>query len=215
MKVLRLTLVGLLAALVFTPAAMAERVKPTFTFFSGAQDDAHWTPLDSADPNRMSLELEVGPFATGGPGYAGIFFNHVAGRPAPAQEPYFWHKEDRESPASGGSPRLTINFASGAMDLRPDEWSQEWRKVGGPDEHGEKGNWDVRGKPCPPNNDMEYAQARACFGSEPVTSVILVTDSNWMPDKMTGYTNWVDRVQYEGFEFSHASDNNNSTTGGS
>ena len=216
MKVLRMATIAFVAAMVFAPSAFAERVKPNIHFFSGAQDDAHWTPLDSSDGDRMSIELEVGPFATGGVGHAGLEFNHVEGRPAPVEEPYFWHKEDRESPASGGSPRLSIIFANGGvLDLRPDEWSQEWRKVGGEDEHGEQGNWDVRNHVCPTGMfDAEYEQVRPCFDGIPVADVILVTDSNWMPDKMSGYTNWVDQIQYDGFVFSHARDNNNSQATG-
>ena len=210
MKVVRLTLLGLLGLLVLAPAAMAERVKPNIHFFSGAQDDAHWTPKDSADGNRMSIELDVGPLATGGAGHAGLNLNHVEGRPAPTVEPYFWHKEDRASAFSGGSPRISIIYSNGRLDLRPDEWSTEWRQVGGANEHGEKGNWDASGGNCGFLFDVEYAQARNCFGNAPVVDVILVTDSNWMPDKANGYVNWVDRIQYDGFEFSHASDNNNS-----
>jgi hypothetical protein len=213
MQVLRLTLVGLLAAMLFAPTALAERVKPNIHFFSGAQDDAHWTPKDSADANRMSVELEVGPLATGGAGHAGLNFNHVEGRPAPTIEPYFWHKEDRASAFSGGSPRLSIIYSNGRLDLRPDEWSTEWRQVGGDDEQGEKGNWDATGGSCVFLFDVEYEQARECFGDAPVVDVILVTDSNWMPDKASGYVNWVDRIQYDGFEFSHPSDNNNSPNG--
>lgn len=198
------------AALVFAPSAMAERVKPNIHFFSSEQSDAHWTPKDSSDDDRMSIELEVGPFDPLTVRYAGLELNHVEGRPAPTIEPYFWHKEDRESPSSGGSPRLSIIFEDGAvLDLRPDEWSQDWRQVGGEDEHGEKGNWDVRNAACPFTYDVEYEQARSCVGETPVAEVILVTDSNWMPDKMTGYTNWVDQIQYDGFVFSHARDNNN------
>ena len=210
MKVVRLTLLGLLGALVLAPAAMAERVKPNIHFFSGAQDSAHWTPKDSSDANRMSVRLEVGPLATGGAGHAGLNLNHVEGRPAPTVEPYFWHKEDRASPASGGSPRISIIYSNGRLDLRPDEWSTEWRQVGGPDEHGEKGTWDATGGSCGFLYDVEYAQARNCFGNAPVVDVILVTDSNWMPDKANGYVNWIDQIQYDGFVFSHARDNNTS-----
>lgn len=211
MKVLRFTLVALVAAMVFVPSALAaERTKPNIHFFSGAQDSAHWTPKDSSDSNRMSIELEVGPFATGGVGYAGLEFNHEEGRPAPVVEPYFWHKEDRESPSSGGSPRLVIFFASGRLELRPDDWATTWRKVGGEGEDGEEGNWDATGGTCGFLYDVEYEQARECFEGQLVTNVHLVTDSNWMADKMSGYTNWVDQIQYEGFVYSHARDNNNS-----
>jgi hypothetical protein len=213
MRLLRFTLAALVAAVVFVPSALAaERVKPNIHFFSGAQDDAHWTPKDSSDANRMAIELEVGPFATGGVGYAGLEFNHEEGRPAPAVEPYFWHREDRATASgqTGGSPRLVIFFEDGRLELRPDEWSTEWRQVGGEDEHGEKGNWDATGGNCVFLYDVEYEDARECFEGRLVTNVHLVTDSNWMPDKMSGYTNWVDQIQYEGFVYSHASDNNNS-----
>lgn len=210
MQLLRCAAVAIVASLVFVPTALSERVKPNIHFFSGAQDDAHWTPKDSSDANRMSIELEVGPAATGGLGYAGVNLNHVEGRPAPVIEPFFWHREDRASATSGGSPRMSIIFTDGAvLDLRPDEWSTEWRKVGGEDEHGEQGNWDVRGGACGFRFDVEYEEARGCVGETPVADVILVTDSNWMPDKASGYTNWVDRIQYDGFVFSHARDNNN------
>src|SRR5687767_6603278 len=92
------------ASMVLAPSATAERTKPTIHFFSGAQDSAHWTPKESHDANRMSIELQVGALATGGPGYAGLEFNHEDGRPAPETEPSFWHMEDRDSAASGGSP---------------------------------------------------------------------------------------------------------------
>ena len=204
---LALFLIGVL----IVPAAYAARVKPNLSFFSGAQDDAHWTPRDSADPanNRMSIELEVGPLASGGAGYAGVYLNRAEGLPAPTAEPYFWHREDRDSPLSGGSPRMSIIYPNGRLDLRPDEWSTEWRQVGGPDEFGDKGNWDATGGNCGFLYDVEYSQARACFGEAPVSSVIVVTDSNWMPDKADGYQNWVDRIQYAGYEFSAASDNSN------
>lgn len=211
MKVLKPAVLAAVALMLCVPNAMAERAKPNIHFFSGAQDSAHWTPKDSSDANKMSVELEVGPAATGGLGHAGLEFNHVEGRPAPTIEPSFWHKEDRASAASGGSPRLSIILTDGTvLDLRPDEWSMEWRKVGGPGEHGEAGNWDVRGGPCGFRYDVTYAEARACAGATPVADVILVTDSNWMADKANGYTNWVDQIQYEGFVFSHPRDNNNS-----
>lgn len=210
MKLVRLTLLALAGMFVFASTALAaERVKPNIHFFSGAQDDAHWTPKDSSDANRMSIELEVGPFATGGVGYAGLEFNHEEGRPAPVVEPYFFHKEDRESPQSGGSPRLVISFANGRLELRPDDWATTWRKVGGEGEDGEEGNWDATGGTCGFLYDVEYEEARECFEGQLVTNVILVTDSNWMADKMTGYTNWVDQIQYEGYVYSHARDNNN------
>ena len=185
--------------------ASAERVKPTIRFFSAAQSDAHWTPLESADANRQSIELEVGPASSFG--YAGFELLHVEGTPAPTREPRFFHKEDRVTD-SGGSPRLVIRFANGNIQLRPDNWSTSWQFVG---EGDGDGNWDVNGGSCVFKFDVTYQEALQCFPNAVVQSVFMVSDSNWQADKATGYLNWIDRLQYNGFEYSHASDNNNST----
>ena len=192
-------------------SASAERTKPNIHFFSGPQSDAHWTPKDSSDndKNGMSIELEVGP-ATAGLTYAGWEFNHVEATPAPTREPYFFHKEDRET-ASGGSPRLVIVFPNGNIQLRPDQWSTSWQKVG---EGDNDGNWDVYGGGCGFRYDVTYQEALACFPDALVQEVFMVSDSNWMPDKATGYTNWVDQIQYNGFVYSHPSDNNNRQAAG-
>jgi hypothetical protein len=205
MKVLRILLIGLVASLAFVPSALAERVKPNIHFFSGPQSDAHWTPKDSADANRMSIELDVGPLASGG--FAGFELNHVEGTPPPPEEPGFFHKEDREGP-SGGSPRLVILFPNGNIALRPDEWAQEWREVGN---NADDGNWDVNGGACGFRYDVDYEDALACFPNALVTDVFMVSDSNFLYP--TGYINLIDRLQYNGFEYSHASDNNNSQSG--
>ncbi len=197
-----LTIGALATIAVSAPAVAGTREKPNIRFFSGQNSDAHWTPLDSQDPNRMSIELEVGP--TVFTDFAGLVLNHVEGQPAPVREPYFYHKEDRAGP-SGGSPRLVIIFPNGNMQLRPDQWSTSWQLVG---EGDGDGNWDVSGGTCGFLFDATYAQARACFPNGIVSAVILVTDSNFL---YPGYTNWVDRLQYNSFEFSHARDNNNSS----
>lgn len=201
MRVLRLATIAFVAAMVSAPTALAERVKPNIHFFSGQQSDAHWTPLDSADPNRMSIELEVGP--TVGLSFAGFELLHEEGTPPPAREPRFFHKEDRAGP-SGGSPRLVIIFPNGNIQLRPDQWSTSWQFVG---EGDGDGNWDVVGGNCVSAFDQTYQQALACFPGGIVQNVFLVTDSNFL---YPGYVNWVDRLQYNSFEYSHASDSNNS-----
>ncbi|MDQ3739615.1 MAG: hypothetical protein M3389_01605 [Actinomycetota bacterium] len=201
MKVLRIVTVAFAAAMVFAPTALAERVKPNIHFFSGPQSDAHWTPQDSADANRMSIELDVGPLVSGG--YAGFELNHVEGTPPPAREPRFFHREDREGP-SGGSPRLVIVFPTGNIQLRPEQWTTSWQFVG---EGDGDGNWDVTGGSCGFRYDVTYEEALACHEDALVQAVFMVSDSNWLYP--TGYLNWVDRLQYNGFEYSHASDNNN------
>ena len=205
MHVVRLTLVGLLAAMLLAPSALAERTKPNISFFSGPQSDAHWTPQDSSDGDRMSIELDVGPLASGG--NAGWRFHHEEGQPAPEQEPGFFHKEDREGP-SGGSPRLVILFDNGNIALRPEEWQEDWAEVGN---NQDDGNWDVMGGSCGFRYDTDYEEARECFEGQLVTDVFMVSDSNWLYP--TGYVNWVDQIQYDGFTYSHAADNNNRQAG--
>ena len=210
MKLLRFALLcALVGALVIATPAKAERTKPNIRFFSGPQSAAHWTPKDSSDANRMSIELKVGPFTSGG--YAGFVLNHVEGQPAPEEEPSFMHKEDRAG-ESGGSPRLVIQFVSEVpgtpndITLRPDHWSTDWQLVGQGDGDG---NWDVRGGTCGFRYDVTYEEALACHEDGIVAAAFVVSDSNWMPDKTTGYLNWIDQLQYNGFEFSHPSDNSN------
>ena len=201
MRLVTTAVAAIVAAAIFAPSALAERTKPNIHFFSGQQSDAHWTPKDSADANRMSIELEVGPIV--GASYAGFELNRVEGTPPPEREPRFFHKEDRAG-ASGGSPRLVIVFPNGNIQLRPDEWSTSWQFVG---EGDGDGNWDVNGGDCGFRYDVTYAEALACFPDALVQEVFLVTDSNWL--YAGGYTNWVDRLQYDGFEYSHARDNSN------
>jgi hypothetical protein len=199
MRLGRVGIIALMFLLVGSAVVAAPRTKPTIHFFSGSQSDAHWTPKDSSDANRMSIELQVGPEV--GASYAGLEFLHEEGQPPPAVEPYFWHKEDRAGP-SGGSPRLVIFFPTGNIQLRPDQWSTGWQRVG---QDGD-GNWDVSGGDCGFRYDVTYEEALACHPDAVVTNVILVTDSNWLYGE---YINWVDQIQYNGFVYSHASDNSN------
>lgn len=201
MKLSRILVLVLAFVLVGSVAAAEPRTKPSIHFFSGSQSDAHWTPADSSDDNGMSIELQVGPEV--GASYAGLEFNHEDGQLPPEQEPSFMHKEDQAGP-SGGSPRLVIIFPDGNIQLRPDVWSTEWELVG---EGDNDGNWDVSGGTCGFRYDVTYEEALACFPNALVQNVVLVTDSNWLYGP---YTNWVDQIQYNGYVYSHASDNNNS-----
>jgi len=208
MRKLGIFVIGaVVAALMAQAAVAAPRTKPNIHFFSGPQSDAHWTPKDSSDGNRMSIELDVGPVDSFG--FAGFELNRVEGTAAPEREPYFYHKEDRESPASGGSPRLVILFTGvgNRIELRPDEWTTSWQRVG---EGDGDGNWDSNGGICGFRFDVTYEEALACHPEAVIQAVFMVTDSNWMPDKATGYINWIDQLQYNNFVYSHASDNNNS-----
>lgn len=202
MRVLRMALVAFVVALVFAPSAFAERTKPNIHFFSGQQSHANWTTPDSVDPNRMSILFDVGPATS--IAYAGFDLNHVEGTPPPANEPGFFHKEDRDG-QSGGSPRLVFLFSNGNMYLRPDQWSQSWQEVGNDNDDG---NWDVNGGACGFKFDVTYAEALQCFPNALLVDVFMVSDSTFLYP--TGYLNWVDQLQYSGFTYSHAGDNNNS-----
>lgn len=195
-KAIALAAAAAMLALLAGPATAA-RSKPTLRFFSTAQSDAHWTPRDSADANRMAIELEVGPEP--GAQYAGMELLHVEGTLPPVHEPGFWHKEDRAG-QSGGSPRLVLLFEDGNTYLRPDDWTTTWQHVG---DGQDDGNWDVSGGSCGFLYDTDYATAIACFAGQPLRAAYVVTDSNWLYGP---YTSWIDRLQYGGHVFSHARD---------
>lgn len=197
MKVLRLVGAStLMVALIAAPVGAEGRTKPNLHFFSGTDSHSNWTPKESVDDNRMSIELHVAA-----DGFAGAELLRVEGEP-PVPEPSFWFKADRAGP-SGGSPRLQVHFENGTIgDLRPLEWDTEWEKVGGNNEP----DWDVRGGPCGFRFAATYEEVLTCAGGGPVTDAFLIGDSGWLHGE---YTNWVDRLQWDGHVFSHASDNNN------
>lgn len=198
MRALKPVLAALaIAALVMGPAGAAPRDKPVIRFASGPQSHADWTAPESSDPNRMSWELHVAEL-----GFANVDLLGAEGKPAPEVEPYFYFKADRAG-GSGGSPRLQITFANGGVaDLRPDNWSTSWQKVGG---NEYEGDWDIRGT-CVPKYDTDYPDVLACANGSPVVDAGIYSDSGWLYGE---YTNWVDQLQWNGFVYSHASDNNN------
>jgi hypothetical protein len=199
MRALKLVLAALaVAALAMGPAGAAPRDKPVIRFSSGPQSHADWTAPESSDANRMSWELKVGPA-----GYAIVDLHGAEGKPAPDAEPYFYFKADREAPSSGGSPRLSILFANGTVaDLRPENWDTEWRKVGGEDD----AEWDINGGPCGFRYQTDYEEVKTCAADTLVVNASVFSDSWWLHGE---YTNWVDQLQWDGFVYSHASDNNN------
>ena len=97
------------------PAGAAARTAPSVSFFPGGNGHAHWSQDASSGDDRFSMALEV-PDAFS---YAGVDLHHVEGRPAPVTAPSF-DFSSTDSGASGGSPRLHINFSDGgSVDLRP------------------------------------------------------------------------------------------------
>jgi len=193
------------ATLAFAPSWGAGRTAQSESFFASGNASAHWDNTQSSDANRFSQVYEVNDATS----YAGTTLHHVEGLPAPATSPSFWYKADRDSPDSGGSPRLVMVFgdpATGAtvgdIELTPDDWSQSWRSIG-------DGYWSVHGGPCVYTYHDNYDHAVGCMGAGTVvTSAFIVTDSFWKI--LSPYKNWVDQIQYDGKTISQPSDNNNS-----
>jgi hypothetical protein len=199
MKALRLICAAVvLAAVAITPAAAGARDKPVIRFFSGAQSHSNWTSPESSDQNRMSFIQKVGLG-----GYGIIDLLGAEGDAAPEQEPSFWFKADRNHASSGASPRLQVVFANGTIgDLRPTDWETNWRKVGG---EGDT-EWDVRGGPCGFRYNTDYEEVVTCADGSLVLDAAVHSDSWWLHGE---YTNWVDQLQWDGYVYSHARDNNN------
>lgn len=194
------------AALAIAPAwgASGGRTAQSESFFASGNASAHWDNSQSADANRFSQVYVVGDATS----YAGTTLHHVENQPPPPTSPSFAYKADRSGP-SGGSPRLVMVFgdpATGAtvgdIELTPDNWDTNWQPAG-------DGEWSVHGGTCGFTYHDNYDHAVGCMGDGAlVTSAFIVTDSGWLYP--TGYTNWVDTVQYGGKTISQPSDNNNS-----
>ena len=180
------------------PAEAAARTNPSVSFFQGGAGNAHWSQDQSNGTDRFSMELDV-PDAFS---YAGIDLHHVEGRPAPATAPSF-DFYSTVSGASGGSPRLHINFSDGgSVDLRPVAWVQNtWTNVGG----GDDDNWDNNGGTCGFRYQRTYQEVLACHPATTVTSAYVVSDSGWLHPE--GYVNYIDNLQYDGATISQPSDN--------
>ncbi|HZT95402.1 MAG TPA: hypothetical protein VFB34_01070 [Chloroflexota bacterium] len=91
----------------------------------------------------------------------------------------------------------------GYIDLRPLAWVMNtWTH-----EDGNSTDWDVMGGPCGFRYETTYSMATACFAGQLVTAVYVVADNFLYP---TGYTTWIDNLQYYGKTISNPSDNSNS-----
>jgi len=208
-----LSVSGLLSIGTVMPALAAGRTSVSVSFFAGADGpvangSAHWTnklSSDTADPFSMQINV---PQGTGAPNfyssYGGIDFHHVAGSSAPATPPSFDFRST-VSGASGGSPRLVINFSDGgSIDLRPLTWTANtWAT-----ESGSSSDWDNNGGTCGFLYEHSYATVVACHPLATVTSAYIVSDSGWLYP--SGYQNYIDNISYNGTTISEPSDNSNS-----
>ena len=194
-----------LAFVAFMPSSAAASNGIRVSFFAGhagpvADGSAHWTTAASNDSDPFSIQLDV-PEGTGSPdffsSFAGIQLHHVPST-APAAPPAFDFMADKVA-ASGGSPRLVMQFSDGGdMELRPLAWTTTWST-----ESGASTDWDVHSPSCPFLFETTYATGLACHAGASVTSVFIVTDSGWLS---APYTNWIDNIQYDGTVISQPSD---------
>ncbi|HVB43654.1 MAG TPA: hypothetical protein VNF47_13245 [Streptosporangiaceae bacterium] len=207
-----LSLLGLAGIGSAMPAMAAARNSISVSFFGGADGpvangSAHWTRAASNDGDPFSVLIDV-PQGVGAPdfysSYGGIEFHHVAGTPPPATPPSFDFMST-VSGASGGSPRLVINFSDGGnIDLRPLTWTANtWTT-----ESGSSTDWDNGGGSCGSLYEQTYATVIACHAGATVTSAYIVSDSGWLYP--SGYQNYIDNITYNGTTISQPSDNANS-----
>jgi hypothetical protein len=124
-----------------------------------------------------------------------------------------------KSGASGGSPRLVVQFSSPAnttlyIDLRPLAWTANtWTTEG---TGATASDWDLMNSgdaSCPSfAYEQTYSALMAviasCDAGAVVTAAYIVTDSGWVaPPGGAPYTNWIDNIQYNGTVISQPSDN--------
>ena len=195
-----------LVALAFAPTSAAAKTGISISFFAGADGpvangSAHWTTATSNDADPFSVQIDV-PEGTGSPNFfssfGGVELHHVPAA-APATPPAFDFRADK-SAASGGSPRLVIQFSDGGdMELRPLTWTaMTWTH-----EDGSSTDWDVHSPTCPFLFETTYVAGLACHAGASVTAVFIVSDSGWLS---APYTNWIDNIQYDGTVISQPSD---------
>ena len=195
-----------LALLAFVPSSAAADSGISVSFFAGhigsvANGSAHWTTATSNDSDPFSVQLDV-PDGTGPPdffsSFAGVQLHRVPSS-APLTPPAFDFMADKAA-ASGGSPRLVMQFSDGGdMELRPLAWTANtWTH-----EDGASTDWDVHSPSCPFLFEAPYAAGLACHAGASVTSVFIVSDSGWLN---APYTNWIDNIQYAGTVISQPSD---------
>ena len=191
--------------LAFVPVNASAAPGISISFFAGhagpvADGSAHWTTAVSNDGDSFSMELDV-PDGVGAPSFfssfAGIDLHHIPSA-APVTPPSYDFLADKIA-ASGGSPRLVMEFSDGGdLELRPLAWSTTWTH-----EDGASTDWDVHSPTCPFLFETTYATGLACHAGASVTGVFIVTDSGWLS---APYTNWIDNIQYEGIVISEPSD---------
>lgn len=196
-------------------AAGAARTAASLSFFAGAtgpvaNGSASWSTAVSNDGDSFSVQIEV-PEGTGAPNFyssfGGILIHHIDGSPPPAMSPTF-DFYPTVTGASGGSPRLVINFSDGgSANLRPLAWvANTWTTEG---TGATVNDWDNGGGSCGSfSYEISYAAVLACHPGATVTSAYVVSDSGWLYNG--GYTNFIDNIQWNGQTFSQPSDNSNS-----
>lgn len=178
------------------------------SFFAGGNGSAFWTNTTSNDSDPFSMQLDVPDTSS----YAGITLHHVSGMQPPANPPSFDYKVDQTGP-SGGSPRLVIQFTSPAgttlyIDLRPLAWTADTSKT----ESGSSNDWDLMNSGVASCPAFEYEQSysslvstvESCDPGAVVQSAYVVADNFAY---VTGYTAWIDNLQYAGKTISQPSDN--------
>jgi hypothetical protein len=180
--------------LVMSPVR-ADENEVTVSFFHSANAEAGWvhfTPAPPGDPDTWSIKLRL-PVCTPSCGeYAGARLNGVSG--APPTTPPSFDFYSTVSGASGGSPRLHMDFSDGgSLELRPvalvaNTWTHE---------DGNSTDWDNNGGTCGFLYEHPYSVGLACHAGATVTGVIVVTDSAWVaPYYLTGYTHYIDNISY-------------------
>jgi hypothetical protein len=189
--------VALLFALAARPAWADS---PPVTFFHFGDADARWvqfTPAPAGDPDTWSIRLRINSSPATCPppnyvncSYAGVQLHSVAG-PPPATSPAFDFYATVAG-ASGGSPRLHMDFSDGgSMELRPLAWvANTWTHEG---DGATASDWDNNGGTCGFRYEVPYAVAVACHSTATVTGVIVVTDSSWLYPQ---YINYIDNIRY-------------------
>ncbi len=182
--------------------------KASTSFFSSDNANANWskTTAPPTDTDSWSIELTVGP--ANPTGFAGACLRGFEGLPAPENAPSFDFKSSAIGP-SGGSPRLVVEFSDGGnIQLRPLAWADGvWMKEGldlGPTTT----DWDNSGGICGFRYEQPYQVVKACHAGTTMTGVFMVTDSGWLYS--TGYTNWIDNIQFYGQCFTAPGSTNDS-----
>ncbi len=179
---------GILGALTQTGTAAA-LTPASVSFFTGGSGAAGWvTGQDRPGETDNQAILLTAPDASS---YGGANILGVGSTP-PATPPSYWYKS-LQSGASGGSPRLVIEFSDGGnIQLRPlnliaGVWSFE---------DGAGSDWDSNGGSCPFVYEHTYAQVLACHSGATVTDAFVVVDQ--FGNFPSGLSVYIDDITYDG-----------------